>query len=74
MDDKKTSSAVAGCFSIIAYVAFAVFASFALGMLVAAWAGLALMALFALVGAIVMRMTARKLKNDAKGEDYDRVA
>ena len=74
MDDKKTSSAVAGCFSIIAYVAFAVFASFALGLLVSAWAGLALMALFALVGALVMRRACLKLNEDAKGEDDDRVA
>lgn len=77
MDDKETKEAAStfsGCAAILAYAAFAVLASIALGLLVAAWAGFALMAFFALLGAFVMRMTARKLKNDAKGEDDDRVA
>ena len=77
MDDKETKEAAstfAGCAAISGYALFAVLASIALGLLVAAWAGFALMALFALLGGFVMRMSARKLKDDAKGEDDVREA
>lgn len=73
MEDKETASTMAGCLAIVAYAAFAVLASIALGLLVAVWAGFALMALFALLGALVMRATSRKLKDGGKAEDDDRV-